>query len=258
MKITCLILTYNEASRIHIAVSHALKWADEVVVVDKESTDKTKEIAEKMGATVRQIPFSKQGHEKYEDMAACSSNDWIWAFTPGEVPTRKVIEAGKAMVSDEVDLITVPMFYYSFGLHHPASPWAGGHQPRLYNRTRVKFTGLCHSPMQADKVKAIEYAADCFVLHQTHATAQDFIRSHADYMVNEAAFGTPTEARDRAIKMHGAFDGNFDSNPDLLPHMMAWKLYWLGVALHAHERLTPGVPEAYVTRAQQMMRVWQS
>ena len=38
MKITALILTYNEEKRIRIAVSHALKWADEVCVVDIASS----------------------------------------------------------------------------------------------------------------------------------------------------------------------------------------------------------------------------
>jgi glycosyltransferase involved in cell wall biosynthesis len=60
MKITAVILTYNESARIRIALSHALIWADEVCVVDKLSTDDTREIAQSMGAKVFTIPFSKQ------------------------------------------------------------------------------------------------------------------------------------------------------------------------------------------------------
>ena len=39
MKITASILTYNEGDRIAIAIKHAKLWADEVLVLDKSSTD---------------------------------------------------------------------------------------------------------------------------------------------------------------------------------------------------------------------------
>lgn len=258
MKITCLILAYNEQERIRIALTHAIKWADEVVVVDKGSTDSTCSIAEHMGATVKQIPFSRQGHENIEQMAACASNDWVWGFTPGEVPTTGLIDAGRGMVSDNYDMIRVPMYYYSFGLHHEASPWAGGYQPRLYNRQRVTFTGVAHDPIRAKHIGRIDRTPDRFVLHQTHATAQDFMRSHSDYMVNEAAQGEPKETMGRALAMSAAFDNQFQGNPELFPHMLAWKTYWLGVALHAWEAANPGIAGAYKARAEAALCPWRS
>lgn len=256
MKITCLILTFNEQDRIRIALTPAMKWADEVVVVDKGSSDNTRDIAEGVGAKVCTIPFSRQGHESLSDMAACAANDWVWHFTPGEVPTKKLIELGKTLVSDSVDLIMVPMYYYSFGLHHDKSPWAGGWQPRLYNRKRVTFTGNAHDPIRAERKYRIPCLHGQHILHQTHPTAQDFMRTHADYMVNEAAQGTPKESFDRATKAHGAFDGAFLGDQTLTPHMLAWKLYWLGVALHAWERAQDDIPKQYQERATAALEEW--
>lgn len=253
MKITCVILTYNEASRIRIALTHALKWADEVLVVDKGSTDDTREIADQMGAKVAVMNFSLQGHEDNAQMAAFASNDWVWGFTPGEVPTRAVIEAGRELVSDVVDLIYVPMRYYSFGVHSIDSPWAGGYQPRLYNQRRVKFTGVAHSPIQAERIAQIQNPDQCYVLHQTHATAKDFMRSHADYMQNEAKNGTPDEVIARAEQAISAWVHRLNSQPALFPQARAWRLYWLGVALHAWERKSPGIPEEYRQRAAQAL-----
>ena len=47
-KISACILTFNEAEKIKAAVESVL-WADEVVVVDSNSTDGTAEIAAGLG-----------------------------------------------------------------------------------------------------------------------------------------------------------------------------------------------------------------
>ena len=59
-KISAYILTYNEAEKIAAAVSSVL-WADEVVVVDSFSVDRTAEIATSLGARVVEVPFNGFG-----------------------------------------------------------------------------------------------------------------------------------------------------------------------------------------------------
>ncbi len=257
MKISCLFLTYNEQDRIVLALSHALKWADEVVVVDKGSTDNTRQLADAMGARVHVIPFSKQGHEDLAQFSSFAANDWVWAFTPGEMPTRGVITAGRALADRDFDLVRVPMLYYSFGIHSERSPWSGGYQPRLYHRGRVTFTGIAHDPMRAERVTSICHSEECHVLHQTHPGAESFMRSHADYMINEARNGTPEEAIARANHAMSEWAGQLASSIELYPHALAWRIYWLGVALHAWEIRHPGIKEQYGVRAADMLtREW--
>lgn len=291
IKITCLILTYNEEHRIRTALTHALKWADEVIVVDKGSTDRTAEIAIQMGARVHQIPFSPQGHERYEDMVAPATHDWVWHFTPGEVPTPRVIYAARELVGDGVDLIRIPTKLWSFGVHDPRSPWGLGYQPRLYHKGRVRFTGVCHAPIEAapNRIAHVEYcppgfsaikaaeakpgkagaeeirtdpglAADSngtFVYHPTHATAASFIRSHADYAINEARRAEPDLVFAQAIHQSNAHDQAFASNPDLLCQQIAWKIYWLQTALHAAE-LQRGrdIPAEYRQLTEHALKSW--
>ena len=59
MKISVVIPTLNSERTIEIAVRSSLSVADEVIVVDSYSTDKTVEIAEKEGAKVIQVKGSR-------------------------------------------------------------------------------------------------------------------------------------------------------------------------------------------------------
>lgn len=254
--VSCLILTYNEQERLPHALAHALRWADEVVVVDKGSTDATPDLARAAGARFVQIPFSRQGHEDIAQVCACATHDWVWGFTAGEVPTPGCIQTGRRMIGDHVDLVRVPMKYYSFGLHHPESPWAGGWQPRLYHRRRVTFTGIAHDPIRAARATHIPFAEDCHVLHQTHGSVERFISSHLDYMLNEQHRGTAGQVLAHALRQSEAFDAAFAAHSDLLPHALGWKFYWIGVALHAWERTTPGIADQYRLRAAAAVEDW--
>ncbi len=62
MKISAVIITFNEEKHIAEAIK-SVAFADEIIVVDSESTDKTREIAESSGAKVitqKWLGFSKQ------------------------------------------------------------------------------------------------------------------------------------------------------------------------------------------------------
>lgn len=254
MKITCIILTYNESARIQNALTHAIKWADEVVVIDKSSTDDTREIAARMGARVEQIPFSRQGHEDQKQLAAFAGNDWIWGFTPGEVPTAALITEGRRIAeTGEWDLVRIPMKYFSFGIHHEKSPWSWSLQSRLYDRRKIVFSPACHTPATADRITAIQPTEQIYCLHQTHATADSFIRAHADYAINEAAQGTPQEAIKRGSFFLNYYNAVFSSDTALASQGLGWQIYWLSVILHAWERTAENVPAQYRARAQELL-----
>jgi glycosyltransferase involved in cell wall biosynthesis len=82
MKISATIITFNEESNIR-AACESVSWADEIVVVDSNSTDATREIAKAQGARViiNEWPgFGKQ-KEFAVDQAAF---DWILSIDADE------------------------------------------------------------------------------------------------------------------------------------------------------------------------------
>jgi glycosyltransferase involved in cell wall biosynthesis len=60
MEISVYIIAYNEAEKIRDCINTVL-WADEIIVIDSNSTDRTSEIAESLGAKVIHIPFNVFG-----------------------------------------------------------------------------------------------------------------------------------------------------------------------------------------------------
>ena len=81
-KISAYILASNEAEKIADAVSSVL-WADEIIVADSGSTDRTAEIAQALGARIVQIPFHGFGDLRNRAIAECR-HEWIFSLDADE------------------------------------------------------------------------------------------------------------------------------------------------------------------------------
>ena len=65
-KISAAIITYNEEKNIERCISSLVNVADEIVVIDSGSEDKTREIALKLGAKVIINKF--EGHIQQKNL----------------------------------------------------------------------------------------------------------------------------------------------------------------------------------------------
>ena len=82
MKISACIITFNEAENIH-AACESVAWADEIVVVDSESTDATREIARACGAKV--LINKWPGFARQKQLATdTATHDWVLSLDADE------------------------------------------------------------------------------------------------------------------------------------------------------------------------------
>src|SRR5579863_587117 len=82
MLITATIVTLNEERNIAQAIE-SLDCADEIVVGDSGSPDRTREIAARLGARVVEEPW--RGYAAQENYAAdCAAHDWILSLDADE------------------------------------------------------------------------------------------------------------------------------------------------------------------------------
>ncbi|MEP4558930.1 glycosyltransferase family 2 protein [Cobetia amphilecti] len=86
MKITVIILTYNEEIHIQRAISSVADFADNIYVVDSNSSDNTKNIALEMGAVYITNPFVTQAKQFNWALKQLPSNtEWVFRLDADEI-----------------------------------------------------------------------------------------------------------------------------------------------------------------------------
>jgi len=140
-KISAYILTYNEAEKIEAAVSSVL-WADEVVVVDSFSVDRTAQIARSLGARVVDLQFKGFGDLRNRAIEACNF-DWIFSLDADERCTEAVRDEILALLAGTPphDIYMVPRRNYMMGRWIRGSGWYPNfRQPQLFRKGSIRYT----------------------------------------------------------------------------------------------------------------------
>ena len=138
MKITAAIITFNEEANIQAACDSA-NWADELLVVDSNSTDNTRAIAERAGARV--LVNAWPGFAVQKQLAVDqATNDWILSIDADErvsEPLKKEILILKERPTSELaDGYLIPRRTSYQGRWIKGGGWYPDRQLRLFNRLR--------------------------------------------------------------------------------------------------------------------------
>ncbi len=140
-KLSVYIIAYNEAEKIGAAVSSVIDWADEVIVADSQSTDRTAAIAESLGATVVQIAFDGFGKLRNDAIAACR-NPWIFSLDADERCTPAAAEEIRRIINDPqaADAWYVPRKNWFMGRWIKHCGWYPDYrQPQLFRKGALVF-----------------------------------------------------------------------------------------------------------------------
>lgn len=138
-KLSVIIITYNEEDNIRECLE-SIKWANEVVVVDSFSTDRTVEICKEYTAKVFQNEWTNFPHQKNIALNKVS-NEWVLNLDADErVSPELQIEIKSAIArDDDYAGYLLPMKIYFHGR------WIryGGYWPdyhlRLFRKSKGRF-----------------------------------------------------------------------------------------------------------------------
>jgi glycosyltransferase involved in cell wall biosynthesis len=138
MKISTVIISLNEAQHIGQCVEQAVKWCDEVIVVDAESTDETVKIAEEKGAKVYVKAWEGYGSAKNFGNSK-AANDWILSLDADEMLSDEWIANNQNFTAEPgtiylIDLVTL---YFGKRLNH--SGFYPLWKKRLFNRKEFRW-----------------------------------------------------------------------------------------------------------------------
>lgn len=145
MKISVLILTFNEEINLEACLT-ALVGCDDIVVLDSGSTDRTVEIAERLGARVLTRPFDNFANQRNFGLAHAEfRHSWVLHLDADEVATPAFLAALEALDPPaDIDAYQVPSKVMFFGkwLRH-AGMWPS-YQVRLGRLTALRFIQVGH------------------------------------------------------------------------------------------------------------------
>lgn len=141
MKISAVIITFNEEKNIADAI-RSVSWADEIIVVDSESTDRTCELAESLGATVFVNPWPGFSAQKQYavDRAA---NDWILSLDADERVSKPLEDEIRGIQKDgaKAEGYRIPRLSYYMGRAIKHGGWYPDLQLRLFDRRKGRWNG---------------------------------------------------------------------------------------------------------------------
>src|ERR1700745_2573295 len=97
MSLSVVIITRNEESNIGRTLT-SVAWADERIVVDSGSTDRTLEIAHTLGATIFQESWRGYAQQKNSAIAKATS-DWVLSLDADEEVSADLAASIKRVIA---------------------------------------------------------------------------------------------------------------------------------------------------------------
>src|SRR5438270_3142677 len=146
--VSVIVPVKNEAENLRRCLP-ALAWADEVFVVDSQSTDGTAEVAASFGATVVQFAFNgrfpKKKNWSLENLPF--RNDWVLIVDADEVVVPALAEEiARRTAADEADGYYLNSKYYFLGRRIRHCGYSEAWNLRLFKHRLGRYERMPVSP----------------------------------------------------------------------------------------------------------------
>ncbi|PKQ69909.1 glycosyltransferase family 2 protein [Raineya orbicola] len=178
MKLSVVIITFNEEQNIQRCLESVQAVADEIVVVDSFSTDKTAEICQKY-----QVQFIQQaflGYVEQKNFAnAQASYDWILSLDADEALSERLkneILQLKKQENPNADAFSMPRLTNYLGKWIRHTDWYPDRRIRLFNKTKAHWTGINpHDCIQMQNANSLVSKLKGDILHYSYYSIHQHI-----------------------------------------------------------------------------------
>ena len=137
-KISVTIITGNEQENIGECLD-SVKWADEIIVVDSESSDKTVEIAKSF--TEKVFIRKWEGYASQKNFAMeQAANVWVLSIDADERATKELSEEILTLNFADYDGFKIKRDNYFIGKQITGCGWGNDYQVRLFNKIKTKLS----------------------------------------------------------------------------------------------------------------------
>ena len=140
IRVSVLLPTYNNETIIRECLE-SIKWADEILVVDSFSTDRTLETCREYGARILQHEYVQSAKQKNWAIPQCA-HEWVLQMDTDESLEpggAEEIQSALAGANSDVEAFRLPRKNHILGPWLQISNLYPDYQTRLFRRDRARF-----------------------------------------------------------------------------------------------------------------------
>ena len=182
-----IIHTRNEERNVADAI-RSVRWADHVLVVDMESTDRTVEIAQELGAEVAHHEHTGIVEPARNWALAHLDTDWVMVLDADErVPQELGRLLDRISSNDEADVVELHWELWISGQRVERSGWGGHWHNRFFRRGHVRWSDRIHCmPEVTGRVYRVPAEDGLRLIHFSYDDLHHFVEKLNRYTGKEA------------------------------------------------------------------------
>lgn len=188
MKVSCLLLSYNEEANIGPCFE-ALSWCDDIVIVDSGSTDDTVVIARRHGARVLSRPFDNFANQRNWGLENGDlRHDWVLHLDADEIATPQFVAALEDLQAEAgIDAYNVPSKTILYGKWIRHAGMYPTYQVRLGHRDRLRFIQVGHGQREDLPASRVGTFDEPYLHYSFSHGMFGWLTKHVRYARDEAA-----------------------------------------------------------------------
>jgi O-antigen biosynthesis protein len=226
-KISAFVIAFNRANVLGTCL-RALAFADELIVVDKSSTDASRAIAETYADDVVTVPWTPTVEETRTLALSLCRHEWILFMDDDEcLSADSEHHIRTELDNPTAEIYEFPQRHYILGRHDEGAYYWPEHQVRLFRRGAVTFSRTVHAGFVRHSDRVARFAAsDGVCIHNlSHPDVSAWIEKTNRYTSRPDRVGITSGPEGFAAFAHQRIDHwmarSADKTPDGYPAAVA-------------------------------------
>lgn len=181
--LSAFVVSYNRAGLLRTCLT-ALSFADEIIVVDKSSTDDSLAVAGSLADRVISVPWSPTVEETRGFALDQCIHDWVLCLDDDEcLSPEAVLWIDAELRAPRADIYFLPLRHYILGRHDERAYYWPETHPRLFRRGTISFTGTVHAGIIRHSERSFEVPAEGGVCihHLSHRDVAEWMEKTNRY-----------------------------------------------------------------------------
>lgn len=181
--ISAVIVNFNQDKKLALCLKSIKDFAQEIIVLDLGSEDKSLEVCKKYGAKIIEHEFVPYV-EKVRNFAVFEAqSEWVLVLDPDEVLGEKLKNKLKEIASERnFEAVNIPRKNIFFGKWISHTNWWPDKHVRFFRKGQVKWSENIHEyPHSKGKVLELPAKADFAIEHFGYDSISEFIQRQNRY-----------------------------------------------------------------------------